>query len=173
MQRFSTYWKCASVGVRVKASVDGLWSVWPLKLVVVVWKPLYCVITPYTQEQLDHIWVQQTICSLVWLNFWLFVWEDRHLIFCIFADTSNTEHVLGGSVQLVISICVTCCSMFTFAGPARPSLTLKLLLCSWLHRLVNVRPLGSCDLRQALQLYIAFCILKQGLQGLSIRLLFI
>lgn len=43
--------------------------------------------------------------GVVWLNFWLFVQENRHLIFCIFAATSNTEHVLGGSVQSLFNLC--------------------------------------------------------------------
>lgn len=54
----------------------------------------------YTQNQLDRIWLQQTICRSWMTNFWLFAWEKRHLIFCLFAGTSSTDHVLCGFVQL-------------------------------------------------------------------------
>lgn len=62
-----------------------------------------------------------------------------------------------------ISICVTCCSVFTFTGPVLAFLTLKILLC----RLVNTRSLSSlmlCNYK------LLFCTLKQGL---SIALIFV
>lgn len=41
-------------------------------------------------------------------KFWLFVWENSHVIVCIFAATSNTEHILCGSIQLqsLFNLCV-------------------------------------------------------------------
>lgn len=54
----------------------------------------------YTQKELDHIWLQQTIFRSWMTNFCLFAWKKRHLIFCIFADTSSTDHILCRFGQL-------------------------------------------------------------------------
>lgn len=46
------------------------------------------------------IWLQQTICRTWMTDFWPFAWQKSHLIFCIFAGTSSTDHVLCAFVQL-------------------------------------------------------------------------